>query len=66
MEMLLTQRDAALVLRCSTRTLERLRLSGLGPRYIKTLRRVLYRECDLEAWLTARSVRSTSEVGAVR
>jgi hypothetical protein len=66
MEMLLTQRDAALALRCSERTLERLRCSGLGPRYIKTTRKVLYRESDLDAWLTARSVCSTSEVGAVR
>jgi predicted DNA-binding transcriptional regulator AlpA len=61
MEMLLTQRDAALVLRCSERTLERLRCSGAGPRYIKTTRKVLYRESDLEAWLTARLATSTSE-----
>jgi helix-turn-helix protein len=61
MQTLLTQRDAALVLRCSERTLERLRCSGAGPRYIKTARKVLYRECDLEAWLAARSVGSTSE-----
>jgi hypothetical protein len=69
MEALLTQRDASIALRCSERTLERLRCSGLGPRYIKTTHRILYREADLEAWLTARSVRSTSEtseVGAAR
>jgi predicted DNA-binding transcriptional regulator AlpA len=69
MQTLYTQRDAAIALRCSERTLERLRCSGTGPRYIKTTRRVLYRESDLDAWLTARSVRSTSEagdVGAVR
>jgi excisionase family DNA binding protein len=64
--LLLTQREAASVLRCSERTLERLRCSGAGPRYIKTTRKVLYRESDLDAWLTARSVGSTSEVGAVR
>jgi predicted DNA-binding transcriptional regulator AlpA len=61
MERCLTQRETSYVLRCSERTLERLRLSGLGPRYIKTTRRVLYRESDLDAWLTARLVRSTSE-----
>jgi Helix-turn-helix domain len=66
METLRTQREAALLLRCSERTLERLRVSGLGPRYIKTTRKVLYRESDLDAWLTARSVRSTSELGAVQ
>jgi hypothetical protein len=65
MQTLLTQRDAAVALRCSTRTLERLRLTGRGPRYIKTTRRVLYRESDLDAWLTARSVRSTSEASEV-
>jgi hypothetical protein len=67
--LLLTQREASCALRCSERTLERLRLSGRGPRYIKTTHRVLYREADLDEWLTARSVRSTSEaseVGAVR
>jgi hypothetical protein len=62
---LLVQREAALLLRCSERTLERLRCSGAGPRYIKTTRRILYRECDLEAWLAARSVCSTSEASEV-
>ena len=61
MQALLTQRDAAMWLRCSTRTLERLRLTGNGPRYIKTTRRVLYRESDLEAWVVSRMVCSTSE-----
>jgi predicted DNA-binding transcriptional regulator AlpA len=51
--LLLTQREAACVLRCSERTLERLRLTGRGPQYVKTTRRVLYRESDLEAWLAS-------------
>jgi hypothetical protein len=61
---LLTQWDAARILRCSVRTMERMRLTGNGPRYIKTTHKILYRESDLEAWLAARSVRNTSEVGA--
>jgi hypothetical protein len=61
MERCLTQREASYVLRCSERTLERLRLNGLGPRYVKTTRRVLYREADLEAWLAARLTTSTSQ-----
>jgi Helix-turn-helix domain len=61
MQTLLTQRDAAIALRCSERSLERWRLTGNGPRYIKTTRRVLYREADLEAWLTGRLTTSTSE-----
>jgi predicted DNA-binding transcriptional regulator AlpA len=65
MQTLLTQRDAARLLRLSERTLERLRLLGNGPRYVKTTRRVLYREADLEAWVASRLTTSTSEVGAV-
>jgi predicted DNA-binding transcriptional regulator AlpA len=59
--LLLTQREAACVLRCSERTLERLRLTGRGPQYVKTTRRVLYRESDLEAWLASRLTTSTSQ-----
>jgi predicted DNA-binding transcriptional regulator AlpA len=65
MERCLTQRETANVLRCSERTLEKLRVSGMGPKYHKLLRRVLYKESDIEAWLAARVVRSTSEVGGV-
>jgi predicted DNA-binding transcriptional regulator AlpA len=63
METLLAQREASSVLRCSERTLERLRLTGRGPRYVKTIRRVLYRESDLESWLAARLTTSTSQHG---
>jgi len=62
---LLTQSEAAKLLRLSERTLERLRLQGGGPRYIKANRSVRYREADLEAWVAARVVNSTSE-GATR
>jgi excisionase family DNA binding protein len=58
---LLTQRDAAAKLRLSERTLERLRLQGTGPHYVKAGRLVRYREADLERWITARVVGSTSE-----
>ena len=59
---LLTQTEAARLLRLSERTLERLRLQGGGPRYVKANRSVRYRECDLEAWVAQRVVNSTSEV----
>jgi hypothetical protein len=57
---LLSTRDAALTLQHSVRTLERWRLSGEGPQFVKAGRRVLYRECDLEAWLAAHVVPNTS------
>jgi excisionase family DNA binding protein len=58
---LLTQKESADLLRLSERTLERLRLQGTGPHYVKAGRLVRYRECDLEAWIAARVVGSTSE-----
>jgi len=60
---LLTQSDAAKLLRLSERTLERLRLQGGGPPFVKAGRSVRYRETDLEAWIDARVVSSTSAIG---
>jgi predicted DNA-binding transcriptional regulator AlpA len=61
METLLTQRDVAAKLGLSERTIERLRLSGDGPRFVKANRAVRYRQADLEAWIASRVVASTSE-----
>jgi excisionase family DNA binding protein len=61
---LLTQREAASALRLSERTLERLRLQGGGPLFVKAGRAVRYRETDLEAWISARVVSNTSQIGA--
>jgi excisionase family DNA binding protein len=61
MQTLLTQREAAAQLRLSQRTLERYRLSGSGPTYVKAGRLVRYREQDLEKWIASRVVGSTSE-----
>jgi hypothetical protein len=58
---LLNQSEAAKMLRLSARTMERLRVSGSGPLYVKCGRSVRYRVCDLEAWIAARVVGSTSE-----
>jgi excisionase family DNA binding protein len=60
MQTMLDQREAAKLLRLSERTLERLRLQGGGPLYIKCGRSVRYRETDLEAWIASRIVSSTS------
>ena len=63
---LLTASEAARVLRLSERTLERLRCQGLGPKFVKLGRRVLYQQDDCEAWVDKRTVASTSEVGVVQ
>src|SRR5262249_25851719 len=58
---LLTQAEAARILRLSERTLERLRVTGGGPSFVKANRSVRYRESDIEQWIAARVVSSTSE-----
>jgi len=59
--MLLTQREAAQLLRLSERTLERLRVSGLGPKFCRMRRSIRYRQTDLDQWIASRIVGSTSE-----
>ena len=62
---LLTTRECAKRLRLSPRTLERMRVEGRGPRYVKagpgSHSRVLYCEADLAAWVDAHRFTSTSE-----
>jgi hypothetical protein len=61
MQPLLTQRQCAEMLVLSERTLERLRQSGLGPRYLRIRHSVRYRPEDVQSWLVSRVVNSTSE-----
>lgn len=62
----LTQQHAAELLHISPRTLERMRVEGTGPTFLKAGRRVLYVRTDIEDWLEANSFTSTSESKAVR
>lgn len=58
---LLKTSQAAEYLGLSKPTLERYRTFGGGPRFAKLGKAVRYRKCDLDDWLVARLVRSTSE-----
>ena len=62
---LLMTEEAARHVRLSPRSLERLRVSGEGPRFLKAgpgkRARVLYRRSDLDHWLQQYSFTSTSE-----
>ena len=55
--------EAAQYLRIGRSTLEKLRVHGGGPKYVKLgLRRVGYLKADLDDWIAARPrVRNTSE-----
>jgi predicted DNA-binding transcriptional regulator AlpA len=59
---LLKQREAALRLTLSVRSMERLRVLGGGPKFVRLSRgRIAYREEDLAEWIAKRVVSSTSE-----
>lgn len=55
-ERYLDNQQAAHYLKLSPRTLDRLRLTGEGPRFRKFGRRVIYAIDDLEAWANERIV----------
>jgi excisionase family DNA binding protein len=57
----LTPREAATYLRTSPSTLAKRRLYGSGPAFTRIGRAVRYRREDLDAWMTASVVRSTSD-----
>lgn len=61
----LTTLEAASYVRLGKPTLERFRVSGDGPLYCKLGGSVRYRKADLDLWLEACRVRSTSEGSAL-
>ena len=58
----LPQSEASGFLRLSERTLERHRIAGTGPKFVRLGRRIVYRRADLEAWADENTFCSTSEV----
>ena len=60
---LMTTPEAATYVRRSPRTLERYRVTGEGPKFLKPDGRVLYRRGDLDDWLEGSVRRSTSDPG---
>lgn len=62
MEILITPKDAALALSISIKTLEAMRIKGLGPKYVKvSSRKVAYRADHLKEWIDNRTFSSTSQ-----
>jgi predicted DNA-binding transcriptional regulator AlpA len=51
MQTILDQKRVASLLGISTRTLERYRVSGTGPRYVKLGKLVRYLKTDIDAWI---------------
>lgn len=59
---LLTTREAAKELSCSTQKLEIARMKGGGPRFLKLGRSVRYSRADLEQWVAAAGRRNTTSL----
>lgn len=61
---LLTVSEAARWAKVSESFLNKARLTGGGPRFVRLGRSIRYRLEDLEAWASATAAASTSEYGA--
>jgi predicted DNA-binding transcriptional regulator AlpA len=61
LEALLSVAQVAVLTGRAESTLEKDRLTGYGPRYVKLGRLVRYRPSDVEAWIAERARQSTSE-----
>jgi predicted DNA-binding transcriptional regulator AlpA len=55
-EALLTEIEAAKILRLSTRTLQAWRIKAVGPSFVRAGRAVRYRRPDILAWVDANTV----------
>ena len=64
MTRLLTEQDAAALLKMSVKSLQGWRYRGAGPRFVKAGRSVRYRPEDLQTFVLAALRTSTSDPGA--
>lgn len=61
LDVLLDEKLAANYLGFAVSTLQKRRVAGLEPRFVKLSRLVRYRKSDLDEWITRSVVNSTSE-----
>jgi excisionase family DNA binding protein len=62
----ITGDEAAEYIGVTKRTMERWRVTGDGPRFVKVGRHCLYRRADLDAWVDARVFENTAAAKASR
>ena len=61
---IMTVIEAAGYIRLAETTLNKMRVAGTGPQFLKMGKAVRYRRSDLDDWIGARVTRSTSERAA--
>ena len=64
-EPLLTEAQVSEILGRGVPTLQKDRVAGTGPQFVKLGRLVRYRPSDVQTWLDGRARRSTSEAATV-
>jgi len=62
----LDTKEAAEYVPCAKSTLDKLRLTGGGPRYIKIGTKVIYDTVDIDRWLEGQKRASTADTGTPR
>jgi excisionase family DNA binding protein len=63
---LMTVKETAVYLRVSKSFLDKARLTGDGPGFIRVGRKILYRKSVVDAWLQQRQFASTSQYAVAR
>jgi hypothetical protein len=58
---MLTTRDVSKEYKLTESSLEKWRVAGVGPNYLKLSRKVMYRRSDVERWLNENRRWSTSD-----
>jgi predicted DNA-binding transcriptional regulator AlpA len=61
----LSERQASVYLGISDKTLQRHRINGTGPQFIKCGGRVLYDRNDCDAWMSSQKITSTAQIKTV-
>lgn len=62
--LLLTETEASKLIEFSVRTLQKWRMQGRGPKFVKvSARAIRYRREDVDAWIESRLRSSTSDPG---
>ncbi|HEX8944812.1 MAG TPA: helix-turn-helix domain-containing protein [Gemmatimonadaceae bacterium] len=64
MKELMTTGETSQYVRHAVQTLAKWRCYGLGPRYVRVGRSILYDRADVDAWLETRMRRSTSDLAS--
>lgn len=58
---LMSEKEAALLMQTSVSFLQKLRIRGDGPKFLKMSKNIRYRKADIEAYLLASERQSTSK-----